>query len=268
MQAQTIDLLASAAPAALGHAPKPGLSNSYAFLPTRQVVEALLTDNWAVVEARQTRAKRSELNPYKKHEIILADRDQLKGQYGIFSEVPRVILSNSHDGAAQFRLSAGLWVCVCSNGLVTPDGLIQSIAIRHSHRTIEEVVQAAQAFRSNADLIGEHVASFKARELSTPAAYEFARQALALRSPEYTTPGTFVALQDVLALQRREDAGNSLWKVFNRTQEHLLKGGFPVHRLKADGDWQTRRARAIHAIDESSRLNKGLWSLAEQFSLS
>jgi hypothetical protein len=265
MQANTLHLLKNVAPAALATEPRTGLSNSYSFLSTSEVVEALETDNWAVVEARQTRSKRTGLSDgYRKHEIILADRDLLKGGYGIFSEVPRVILTNAHDGGAAFRLKAGLWVALCENGLETSDGLIQAVAIRHSRHTTEEVVQTANAFRENASLISDHVGKFKATTLSDAAAYEFAKHALKLRFPDYPTSGNFIALQDILAVQRHGDEGNSLWKVFNRSQESLLKGGFQVHRKS---DWSARRARAIKAIDESSRLNTGLWSLAEQFSL-
>jgi hypothetical protein len=73
--------------------------------------------------------------------------------------------------------------------------------------------------------------------------------------------------QDVLALQRTEDAQNSLWNVFNRTQEWLLKGGFPVTRVGPFFEASTHKARPVNSIEDSSRLNTGLWDLAEQFSL-
>ena len=69
--------------------------------------------------------------------------------------------------------------------------------------------------------------------------------------------------EDVLALQRNEDAGESLLNVFNRTQEWILKGGFPVINSKG----ATRKARAIPSIDDSGQLNTGMWDLAEQFSI-
>jgi Domain of unknown function (DUF932) len=262
MQAYTQTLLATAAPAALGTAHRAGLSNNYSFLPTSAVVEALETDNWTVVEAKQARSRNPEREPFRKHQIILADRETLKGAYTIFSEIPRVILSNAHDGGAAFKLQAGLWRCVCSNGMVVSDGLIQSVSIRHHKRTIEEVLGTAQAFRANADRIGEHVTTFKETKLSPAAAVEFVKQAIALR---YDDSEQVVAIEDILRPVRSEDAGDDLWRTFNRAQEHLLKGGFPVYRQTERG-WVQRNARAIKAIDESSRLNTGLWDLAEQFS--
>lgn len=263
MQNQTESRLLLDAPAALATSAREGLSNSYSFLSTREVVSALEVDNWQVVSARQTRAKNPALNPHRKHEVILADRDALKGGYSIFSEVPRIILSNSHDGGASFKLQAGLWRVVCSNGMVVSDGLIQAVSIRHHRRTTEEILVTAQAFRENASLISDHVGAFKSTELSAAAAVEFVRQAIALRHQD---DEAVVEIQDLLRPQRSEDVGNSLWTVFNRSQEYLLKGGYPVYRQTAT-DWVSRKAKAIRAIDDSSKLNTGLWALAEQFSL-
>jgi uncharacterized protein DUF932 len=257
MQANTTNLLRYSAPAALATSPRRGLSETYSFLSTIQVVEALESNNWAVVEARQTPAKHPGKEAYRRHELILADRDVVYN--GVFTEVPRVILSNSHDGGAAFKLRAGLLVTACFNGLYVPDGLIQSVSIRHSRRTTEEVVETANAFRANAELITDNVAKFRAIDLSIAAAYEFAKAALNLRQP-----AGFVAPQDVLQAQRSEDAGTNLWKTFNRVQEWMLRGQFAVHNLTTG---RVRKARPIKAIDESTKLNLGLWDLASQFSL-
>jgi hypothetical protein len=263
MQVQTQSLLEQTAPAALASAPREGLSEAYRFYSTSALVDALETDNWTVVSARQTAGRKSDPR-YRKHELIIADKAHFEYQ-GNIGEFPRVIITNSHDGEAACKLQAGLWRMVCSNGIVISDGFIQSRAIRHTRRTIEEVIVAAHDFRSNADRIGEHVIKFKEIDLTPAAAVEFAKQAIALRFKP--APGTVVQAEDVLAIQRAEDAQNSLWSVFNRTQEWLLKGGFPVTRVGSFFEASTRKARPVNSIEDSSKLNTGLWDLAEQFSL-
>lgn len=253
MQAETKQLLKTFAPAALATEPSAGLSETYRFFDTTRVVDALEGDGWMVVEARQSG---KSLTPRGKHQLILADRVNRNGGIG---EYPRVLLTNSHDGNAACKLQGGLWRMICSNGIVISDGFIQSAHIRHSHRTIEEVVQAAQGLRAQADKIGEHVAEFKAFNLSPAAAVEFAR--LALKQRFENAPGRVVDPEAILTLQRDEDAGNSLWNVFNVTQEWLLKGGFPYQTKNGSN----RRARPIKSIDESGRLNTALWDLAETF---
>jgi hypothetical protein len=119
----------------------------------------------------------------------------------------------------------------CSNGLKVADALVEAIGMRHTGHTIEEVVAVADAYRANADKIAEHVVHFKQTQLSPAAAVEFAKLAIALRHND--NPEHIVAIEDVLAPRRSEDAGDSLWLVFNRLQESLIKGSYPVCRAAA-----------------------------------
>jgi hypothetical protein len=71
-------------------------------------------------------------------------------------------------------------------------------------------------------------------------------------------------MDDILAPKRDQDAGNDLWRTFNRAQEHLLMGNFPIYHQTPSG-WTERTARPIKAIDSSNQLNTSLWALAESF---
>jgi hypothetical protein len=259
MQALTLQNLKEMAPAALSNNPSERLGPTYSFLPTKAVADALANEGWVVTEARQARTRLRHPD-YAKHQVAFTHRDVLAKH---LDEVPRIYLSNSHDGNAKFWMRAGVLREICSNGMMVSDGLIQAVGIRHHNRTIEEVIETAQAFRRNGDLIATHIAEFKQVDLSPAAAVEFVRQALALRHGD--NPGAVVEFQDILRPQRPEDAGNDLWRVFNRAQEWLLKGGYPVY-VRAPHCWDGRPARPIKAIDESTRINTGLWALAEQFS--
>lgn len=262
MQALTLQDIKDLAPAALAQEPSSRVSPKYSFLPTRVVAEALHEEGWVVTEARQSHTRKTGPSRYGKHQLAFTHRDILsKG----LDEIPRIYLSNSHDGGAKWWMRAGVLREICSNGMTVSDGLVQAVGIRHSNHTIEEVVATANAFRANGDLIAAHIADFKKIDLSPAAAVEFARLAIDLRFR--TDSEALVAMHDILQPQRSQDAGNDLWRTFNRVQEWLLKGGFPVYRNATGNDWTERKARGIKAIDESSKLNTGLWALAEQFSL-
>jgi hypothetical protein len=264
MQALTHSELLALAPAALATTPDERVRPTYSFLSTRAVVEALAQDGWGVADAQQTLSRYWRNLESAKHRVILADAELLRtGRMSIFAETPRIILTNSHDGGAKFTLQAGMFVTACFNGLYVSEGLVQAVGIRHSRRTTEEVVTTARAFRAEADRIAEHVAGFKATELSPAAAVEFVKRAIELRHSADSE--AVVEIQDILAPQRASDAGDSLWKTFNRAQEWLVKGGYPVYRLKGR-DWAHRAAAPIKALDLSAKLNTGLWDLAEQFS--
>jgi hypothetical protein len=45
------------------------------------------------------------------------------------------------------------------------------------------------------------------------------------------------------------------------------QGRFPVHKVRPFFEVSTRKARPVKSIDDSGKLNTGLWDLAEQFSL-
>jgi hypothetical protein len=257
--------LQDAAPAALATQPAERVSARYKFYPTREIISALAQENWQVVDASTAGSRRKNPIPlrYRRHKVVFADKDLLRKKASM-TEIPRLILTNSHDGNSAAILRAGLWRFLCSNGMEIPDSLIQSVRIPHTVETLEYVIQAAQAMREHADLIGEHVETFRARQLSNAEVIEFGRQAINLR--QEADSNSVIAIEDILRLKRDSDAGNSLWKVFNRTQEWLLKGEYPIYQL-AKHDWHVRTARPIRGIDQSAQLNGGLWELAEQFSL-
>jgi hypothetical protein len=251
------------APAALAKHASPNVSAKYHFYPTRTIIDALLAENWAVIEAKTANSRSNAPIQYRRHALAFADRDILKSKKH-YSEIPRIVLTNSHDGNAALKMFAGIWRFVCSNGMVVSDGVVQSVRIAHSHRTIEEVVQAAQAFREHTELVGEHINAFKAKVLTDAEVREFARCAIVLRQPQNSD--SVIAPDDILAVKRADDAGNDLWVTFNRVQEHVLQGGFPIYR-HTDSGWVERTARPIKGIDQSRELNTQLWDLAERFSL-
>lgn len=250
------------APAALAMHPAKRVSPKYHFYPTHQIIDALASENWAVIEATTAHSRNNTIPvQYRKHELAFADRDILARKHKL-EEIPRIMLVNSHDANCACRMYAGLYRFICSNGMRISDGVIQSVRIPHTRQTIEEVILAAQAFRANSEKIGQHVEAFKARELTGPEIRQFSRWAIQLRQPQKSD--TVIAPDDILAIQRSEDVGADLWHVFNRVQEHLLKGGFPVYQ-HTDTGWIERSARPIKGIDQRSQLNAGLWDLAERF---
>jgi hypothetical protein len=239
-------------------------SESYNFISTRDVLEVLVKDNWAVVDAKQSYSR--SRNPlFARHEITLSDPAiQMKN---VGDVKPQFYLGNAHDGSGAFRMQAGLERLICKNGMRVPEGLVQSVTIPHrGNKTIEEIVLVAQSYRENVDQIATHIRKFKETEMSPAAATEFVRQAIQIRHGD--EPDGTVAIEDILASQRYEDDGADLWRVFNRAQEWLLRGGYPIYRLVQNGtEWSSaRKARAIKSITESARINTQLWECAELFS--
>lgn len=234
-------------------------SEAYNFISTRQVLEALVQDHWQIIDARQSHS-RSRDPLYARHEITLSD-PRLK-LTNVGDVLPTFYLGNAHDGSAAYTMQAGLERLVCKNGMRVPEGLVQSARIRHAgSRTIDDIVETAQHFRGQVDLIGKHITQFRETKLSPAAAVEFVQRAIALRHG----PEAIVDPSNILAIQRWEDEGSDLWRVFNRAQEWLTRGGYPVTRKTPTRD-VTRKARALRSILENARINTQLWEVAETFS--
>ena len=84
------------------------------------------------------------------------------------------------------------------------------------------------------------------------------RQAMPIRFPEYNS-----GEERIFDVPKREaDKGNSLWKVFNRCQEHILTGGFNVTHSAGK---KPRQARELSNIDVVNKINENLWSTTSKF---
>jgi hypothetical protein len=87
----------------------------------------------------------------------------------------------------------------------------------------------------------------------------FAQQAIDARFGGAKVTG--IELEELLAVERNEDNGNTLWKVFNRVQEKIVGGSFTY----VNEEGKLRKARPIKNFQQDMALNGQLWEIAEQF---
>lgn len=239
-----------------------GTSERYAFFPTDTVVEALRESGWAPVIAQEQRARAEERFGFQKHLIRFHRREEL-GRAVLHDSRLELVLMNSHDGGCAFRLFAGVFRLVCSNGLVVSEASFGAISIRHTHRTVQQVVDASQKIAHNSDGIGTRIDAFRQRTLSDGEKTEFASRALGLRydAPEKAP----VRPAFLLEPKRIEDRGNSLWQTLNVVQERMMRGSRP-DRLKAMQEHRrTARVRGLTGLDAQLNLNRNLWELAASY---
>jgi hypothetical protein len=239
-----------------------GTSSRYAFFPTDTVVEALRESGWAPVIAQEQRARAEDRFGFQKHLIRFHRREEL-GRAVLHDSRLELVLMNSHDGGCAFRLFAGVFRLVCANGLVVSEKSFGAISIRHTHRTVEQVVDASQKIARNSDGIGGRIDAFRQRLLSEEERTDFANRALALRYD--TAAEAPVRPSYLLEPKRREDRGNSLWNVYNSVQEKMIRGSRP-DRLKAMQEHRrTARVRALTGLDAQLKINRNLWELAASY---
>ena len=199
----------------------------------------------------QTRVRHDDRREFTKHMIRLRHASQING-----SEANEIILLNSHDGTSSYQMLAGMFRFVCKNGLVCGD-TTADIRVPHkgdvSRRVIEGLTKCWTASRQP---MSPARVCRRSRWIEGEAEV-FARSALALKyDSDKATP---ITEAQVLAPRRYGDDNADLWSVFNRTQENLMRGG--ITGRSANG--RRQRTRPVQGIDQSVRLNRALWLLAD-----
>jgi hypothetical protein len=115
-------------------------------------------------------------------------------------------------------------------------------------------LQMTERFES----LAAQIERMEQRRLLKDEQLKFAERALELRYPKGTVSGLEPA--QLLGARRTEDIGEDLWRVTNRVQENLLRGGL-VRRTTTG---RLVRSRSITAIAQDVRINSGIWDLAAE----
>lgn len=265
--ALTMAQLQEQCPAAFSDHAAPETSDRYGFVSTASAIEILLDNGFEPVRAIQKPSRKNESALFNDH-MITFNAPKL---YDGAGERGELILYNSHNARSSLKLFAGAFRFICSNGIVAGEGF--QAKLRHSKLTANNfdalVQEQAQALPDLLDRIEnlKTVAWDKERVLN------FAYNAAALRwemAPDvaaenlrgsYATETTIV---DMNSARRYGDGGSDAWKVFNRVQESLIRGGVRVRSYTTKApQGKFRIARPIAALSETVRVNRKLWDMAD-----
>jgi hypothetical protein len=168
-----------------------------------------------------------------------------------------IILVNSHDGTSSYQMLAGCFRFVCHNGLICGE-TIEDLRIRHSGNVLDNVIEGAYRIVEEFDKVDASKELMRGIELNQRQQNAFANAALQLR---YDPQDNIPILGHQLNLARRnDDRGDDLWRTFNRVQENIMQGG--LQGFTANGGKTT--TRKVTGLSENVRLNRALWTLAEE----
>lgn len=244
------EIIGRYAPSILATEPHQSRTDAYRFIPTIEVLDSLRSEGFQPFEVRQTKVRDDSRREFTKHVVRLRHPDAI----GTREEAPELLLLNSHDGTSSYRLMAGFFRFVCSNGLVAGD-ICGDIRVRHSGRIVDDVIEGAVRVLDDVKLAGDRIDAYRSISLDRDEQQLLARSALMLRwngEPPITT-------DQALRVRRAEDVRSDLWTTFNRIQENLTQGGLQAR--SATG--RRVRTKPVTGIDQDVKLNRSLWSLAD-----
>lgn len=249
------DVIRRAVPSVFAEEAHGSRSGRYTYIPTAAVMGQLTAEGWVPTFAVQAKPRDENRIGFAKH--MLRFRHQSADLAA--GEVPELVLINSHDGTTGYQLLGGYFRFLCSNGLVVGNGYMD-IRVRHSGRVLDEVTTGAAAVLEHFGQTGDQVRAMKALQLSASEQIAFAQAAVNLRWNDAVR----VEPADVLRPRRSGDESKDLWTTFNRIQENVIRGGVPVRSVSSPT--RNARARAVQGIADHVRLNRALWTLADEMS--
>ena len=248
----SLDAVRLKAPAVFAASAHERMSSRYTFIPTERVLAGLINVGFVPVGATQT-PTRSRSPLHARHVVRLRRRFET---VQLNDSVLEILFLNSHDGTSAYQLRIGIFRVVCTNGLIVSRSAFPTQCVRHRGNIVDEVVVGALQMTERFESLAAQIEHMEQRRLPKEEQLSLAEHALELRYPKGVMSGLEFA--QLLNARRSEDVGDDLWRVTNRIQENLLRGG--LTRRTAAG--RLIRTRSITAIAQDVRINSGLWDLA------
>jgi hypothetical protein len=170
-----------------------------------------------------------------------------------------IALYNSSNGLSRFRMEVGIFRFVCENGMVVKSEDFGSINMRHQGYSFYTLKASIDEMIAKLPELAGKINQFSSKELTPSQIQGLAKAAYDLRGGGKTPNAEELA--EILKVRRPEDEGNSLWVVFNRIQESVVRGG----QMFIDARGRIREQKAIRNLDKSLKMNQELWALAESY---
>ena len=232
-------------------------SKHYVHIPTEKVIDDMHTLGWGVVDAKEVKSRKNV--GYQKHMVVFGNDNLVVNGKDGDTVMPRILMTNSHDGKNSFQFQAGLYRLVCSNGLVIADAEFASMKIRHMGYDLSELTTVINEMVEKLPLTVECMNKLKAKILSEEEKVAFAKEALQTRISEkqlstYTTEN----IMELLEPTREEDNGDDMWSVYNIVQEKVIHGMFDMYGVSG----KVRKARKIKNFKQDTKVNQELYNLA------
>ena len=256
IQPMSDEQLYKAAPSIFSESPIDGVSDRYAFVPTYSLLDTFRASGYYPVMASESKVRLDENQGYQKHMVQFRSlknilRPNAKEEYA------DIILTNSSDAKASFKLTLSYWRLICKNMLHIPSNTLSHHSIVHSGFNIEKVHRAIEEITSYMPKVEKQIEAFKTIELNTVEQKSLAHAGIDIRFDQEIHD---ISTDELLKVHRTADEKPTLWNIYNRVQEAIIRGGIKG-RNKTTGKSFT--SKAVNAIDANIKLNQELFSTVQ-----
>lgn len=253
-----LDQVRALAPAAFAEKPHSRLTERYQFIPTGEVIQALM-DNGAVPTFVAQRKSRTEEGLITAKHLLRFDISGIVGTTNT-TDIPEIVLLNSHNGLSSYRFSLGVFRTICMNGLVVSSHEAADVRMCHKGNGLkEEVTKIVDTMVGYSKTVYANIDRMKNKQLSPIEKMLLVSECAKIRWKEEGV----VEAKDLVAVRRPDDDGNDLWTVMNVVQENIIRAGFTGRN--AQNPTKFRRIREIKNVDLMLDYNKKIWETAEKY---
>ncbi len=240
------------APAAFSTSKSAVRSDNYDFVSTEQIIDVLADHNWIPHSASQTRVQKRNIKNknFTKHLVTFQNPD-LKQINGVN---PQINIINSHDGSTPFKMMAGLYRMVCSNGLIISDAEFNTLSVRHRFLNPEVISNGVKEIVDIVPLITAKSEEMNSKIITLVEQLQLSDNVINRVWTENDKSSPFEPIQ-LIKSRRKNDDEPTLWNTYNRIQENLMKGGLKGKTSTS----KIRKMKGITNIDKTVKINKILW---------
>src|ERR1700739_50102 len=178
-EALTLEAVRNIAPSAFAEAKHVSRSDRYTYIPTARIIEGMIAQGFLPFTACQSSSRVEGKTAFTKHSVRFRHRDAMTVNAG--DAVPEDVLINSHDGTSAYKLIAGIFRFVCSNGLVVAESTAGSISVPHKGDIVNTVIEGSFEIIDTSKKALGAVATWQQLQLTNGEQRAFAEAAHVLR---------------------------------------------------------------------------------------
>ena len=256
----TNDELLEVAPSIFSENPIETVSNKYAFVATYKLLDTFRDAGYYPIMASESKVRDENNQGYQKHIIQFRSLENLL-RPNAKAEYEDIVLTNSHNKSSSFILDLAIFRLVCANMLVIPSKSFVHTSIVHVGFNQDKVRNAINEVTSYIPKIKEQVASFKSIHLTPQEEQMLANAAIDIR---FDTNTHYIEASELLKVNYPKDEIPTLWNVYNRIQEAMIRGGVKMKNLITNKSFTSK---AINGIDATIKFNKELFEVVEKVAL-
>ena len=251
----TNEQLKAKAPSLFQDQPYHEVSSKYHFIPTIEIIEQLRSENWYPVTVNEAGVRDLDKDGFQQHYVRFQHFSDLINPN---ANVVELLLFNSHDRSKSFTISAGIYRCICSNGLVIADSIFNSYKIKHLGERENDVIDAVSKITQIKPKLLSKISKFENIILNQDEKEAFLQSAIPLRFNEHLELDN---PNELLTPLRIEDEKEDLYTVLNILQENFLSSKVSGYNKETNRRFTSKQ---ITSISKDVEINKGLWDIAER----